>query len=334
MTLIQLDMLKSYPDSSLNRDDIGRVKTSNFGGVNRTRISSQCNKRAWRTSDVFSSETDGSISIRTRSVKEIVNSFSSIKDRTDDEKEKIIKAIKNYLNGSEKSEVMASLSNNELKKLEKQILENEEIKFLEKQAMDCDVALWGRMLASNTDYNVDAACQVSHAITTHETISDTDYFTAVDDLVPNGSGHIDENDFSNGVFHCYVSINLEKLIENLDGDKKKAKMAISGLIKSMMMVSPSGKQNSFAGHSFAEMLMVRSSKNTPVSLINAFLQPVSNKDEGRNILEKSKVKLLNYYNKLKNAYSLKESVLQFDLEKSDSSLEKVVEFLHNSIDEV
>lgn len=46
---LQLHTLTSYPASLLNRDDAGMAKQIPFGGSSRTRISSQCLKRHWRT---------------------------------------------------------------------------------------------------------------------------------------------------------------------------------------------------------------------------------------------------------------------------------------------
>ena len=48
---LQLHTLTSYPASLLNRDDAGFAKRIPFGGAVRTRVSSQCLKRHWRTSD-------------------------------------------------------------------------------------------------------------------------------------------------------------------------------------------------------------------------------------------------------------------------------------------
>lgn len=48
---LQIHTLTSYPASLLNRDDVGFAKRVPFGGVVRTRISSQCLKRHWRTAD-------------------------------------------------------------------------------------------------------------------------------------------------------------------------------------------------------------------------------------------------------------------------------------------
>lgn len=48
---LQIHTLTSFPASLLNRDDAGLAKRMPFGGVERTRISSQCLKRHWRKSE-------------------------------------------------------------------------------------------------------------------------------------------------------------------------------------------------------------------------------------------------------------------------------------------
>jgi len=48
---VQIHTLTSYPGALLNRDDVGFAKRLPFGGSTRTRISSQCLKRHWRTFD-------------------------------------------------------------------------------------------------------------------------------------------------------------------------------------------------------------------------------------------------------------------------------------------
>lgn len=52
-TFIEMHALRSFPPSNLNRDDLGAPKTAIFGGSRRLRISSQCLKRTWRTSEEF-----------------------------------------------------------------------------------------------------------------------------------------------------------------------------------------------------------------------------------------------------------------------------------------
>ncbi len=70
---LQIHTLTSYPASLLNRDDVGFAKRIPFGGTERTRISSQCLKRHWRTADdenaldrIRTSDTGVTMSIRSR----------------------------------------------------------------------------------------------------------------------------------------------------------------------------------------------------------------------------------------------------------------------------
>lgn len=55
---IQLHILTAYPPANLNRDDQGRPKTARMGGYERLRVSSQCLKRTWRTSQIFEDAID------------------------------------------------------------------------------------------------------------------------------------------------------------------------------------------------------------------------------------------------------------------------------------
>jgi CRISPR system Cascade subunit CasC len=52
-TFVEVHALRAFPPSNLNRDDLGTPKTAVFGGSRRLRVSSQCLKRTWRTSDQF-----------------------------------------------------------------------------------------------------------------------------------------------------------------------------------------------------------------------------------------------------------------------------------------
>ncbi|MCB5295251.1 MAG: type I-E CRISPR-associated protein Cas7/Cse4/CasC, partial [Candidatus Cloacimonetes bacterium] len=52
-SLIEIHMIQNHCPANLNRDDLGAPKSCYFGGVLRTRISSQCIKRSIRMSDDF-----------------------------------------------------------------------------------------------------------------------------------------------------------------------------------------------------------------------------------------------------------------------------------------
>ena len=67
-----------------------------------------------------------------------------------------------------------------------------------------DIALFGRMVASEATLNCDASAQVAHSISTHTVQNEYDYFTAVDDLAPEdntGAGHLGTVEFHGQTEH-------------------------------------------------------------------------------------------------------------------------------------
>ncbi len=70
---VEFHALTSHAPSNLNRDELGTPKTAVFGGARRLRISSQCLKRTWRTSEFFRGEfAEELLGIRTNRLPEIV----------------------------------------------------------------------------------------------------------------------------------------------------------------------------------------------------------------------------------------------------------------------
>jgi hypothetical protein len=62
-------MIQNHSPANLNRDDLGAPKTCYFGGVLRSRISSQCLKRSIRMSDEFKALRGG---VRTRQLAKLI----------------------------------------------------------------------------------------------------------------------------------------------------------------------------------------------------------------------------------------------------------------------
>jgi CRISPR system Cascade subunit CasC len=141
-----------------------------------------------------------------------------------------------------------------------------------------DIALFGRMLADTPSKNIEAACQVAHAISVHSIVIEDDYFTAVDDLNDHsadaGAAHIGETGFAAGLFYSYVCINKELLIENLNGDEALANKAIQALTEAAVKVAPEGKQNSFGSRAYASYVRAEVGDQQPRSLSVAFLKPL------------------------------------------------------------
>ena len=67
--LIEIHAIQNHSPANLNRDDLGAPKTCYFGGVLRSRISSQCLKRSIRMSEEFKQLLGG---IRTRRLAELI----------------------------------------------------------------------------------------------------------------------------------------------------------------------------------------------------------------------------------------------------------------------
>ena len=112
--------------------------------------------------------------------------------------------------------------------------------------------------------------------------ADIDWFTAVDDLVVDagevGAGHLNTQEFSSGVFYRYASLNLRQLQDNLGGAPRDKVLEVgSHLLYLLATVVPSAKQQSFAAHNVADLVLA-SFGDMPLSLANAFERPVSDRD--------------------------------------------------------
>jgi CRISPR system Cascade subunit CasC len=300
---IQLHLLTSYPPSNLNRDDLGRPKTARMGGFERLRVSSQSLKRHWRTSDLFQTALSGHIGTRTKRLGwEIYDALieKGIGDKKAMEWAREIAGVFGKMKGENKEkprlgleiEQLAHVSPSEWEaalNLANTVAEEsrapspEELNLLKKEQTAVDIAMFGRMLASNTKFNVEAACQIAHAISVHSVTVQDDYFTAVDDLNDRqedaGSSHIGETGFAAALFYSYICINKTLLVENLDRNEGLANKAIAALTEAAIKVSPTGKQNSFASRAYASYVLAEKGEQQPRSLSVAFLKPVTDSDQ-------------------------------------------------------
>jgi CRISPR system Cascade subunit CasC len=154
-----------------------------------------------------------------------------------------------------------------------------------------DLALFGRMLADLPDKNIDAACQVAHAISTNKVLMDMDFFTAVDDLQPEeetGAGMMGITGFNSSCFYRYSLVDMEQLKENLLGKPAKdaapqeireaeelALKTLEAFLRASVTAIPTGKQTSFAAQNPPDAIFaVVRDKGVPLSLTNAFEKPV------------------------------------------------------------
>lgn len=201
----------------------------------------------------------------------------------------------------------------------------------EAKSYAADVALFGRMIADNKNMNVDAACQVAHAISTHKVEMEMDYFTAVDDLLPgedSGSDMIGTVEFNSSCFYRYSLIDITNLHKNLGLNNDLLKGVVTGFLEASIKAIPTGKQSSMAAQNpvgYARAIV--KTDGSPWSLANAFQKPVyPGRDE---TLEQRSIAALNdYYNRLIKIYG-KDSVICdecFNLyDEKTQSLEQMVQ---------
>ena len=300
---LQLHYLTVYPPSNPNRDDLGQPKTVVYGGKPRLRLSSQAIKRAARLSDVMQNALNGHLGVRTQRLGEEIQT-ALIKKGSDIGKAKEIalrvadvfgkidsSAVKK--NGKIRTKQLAFVSPDERNKaLEiaynalngEEIPEIDELKKLVLRPADgaVDIAMFGRMLADDPEYNREAAVQVSHSITTHQVVTEDDFYTAVDDLkIPSedaGAGFVGQAGFGSGVFYTYVCVNNSLLIENLSGNIELARVSTGALAEALAISTPSGKRNSFAHQTRASYILAESGDQQPRSLAGAFFYPVVEAD--------------------------------------------------------
>jgi CRISPR system Cascade subunit CasC len=180
------------------------------------------------------------------------------------------------------------------------------------ESLTVDIALFGRMTTSNLVADVEAACQVAHAIGTHETMIESDYFTAMDDegMGP-GAGFIGSGDtetfFNASVYYKYVNVDIDALQEHLPSLKPDEAANVAGvLISAAALANPTGKQNAFASYGAHELILVEVSEaKRPLSYANAFLQPVEG-GTGRNFMTESAGALRDYVDSVAAAFAPKD----------------------------
>jgi CRISPR system Cascade subunit CasC len=325
---IEIHILQNFAPSNLNRDDTGNPKDSEFGGVRRARISSQCIKRAIRQHPSFTKATEVSNAMRTRwmtrlLVKPLVNAGKSeeqaqvVAEAFAVQYSKMDKghtSVLLYLSGNEINtaaqsllakwdEITADLKDRKSPTLE--AMAKEMFKALKGRTSAPDIALFGRMLAEKPELNIDAACQVAHALSTHRVNMEMDFYTAVDDLSTDeetGAAMMGVIGFNSACFYRYARIDWEQLVKNLGGDRNLACKTVEGFLRAVAKAVPTGKQNSFAAQNPPDFLLgVARKDGDSWSLANAFETPIKPRKDG-GIMRASVTALDDYWGRLNKVY--------------------------------
>ena len=311
-TFIDIHALQTIPPSNINRDDTGSPKSAFFGGIQRQRVSSQAWKSVIRR--YFESHLDRSkLGVRTRLIADevVARILSSAPEFDADSAEDAVVQAFTAVGNSKRhvklekqegdkrisdravSNAALFLSNQQIDKLAQAIIEANGEKIPPKQVKEIlntehgiEIALFGRMVAEAADFNVDAACQVAHALSVHGSEPDFDYYTAVDDVVrasddATGAGMIGTVEMASSTFYRYANINLDALNANL-GDASVSVEATLAFVRAFIESMPTGKQNSFAARTLPDAVIVTVRNDRPISYVNAFEKAIT-EVEGRRV---------------------------------------------------
>jgi CRISPR system Cascade subunit CasC len=171
-------------------------------------------------------------------------------------------------------------------------------------AAGLEAALFGRMVTSDPEANMDAAIHVAHSNTVHKEESESDYFTVVDDLRVRdeeaGSGGIFDTELTSGLFYGYVVVDVPLLVSNLGNDADLAGKVVEHLIHLIATVSPGAKKGSTAPYGYADLLLLELGRRQPRSLAGAFRKPVPL--DADDVAEGARAALASHLEKLDTAY--------------------------------
>ena len=339
INFLQIHSLHGYSASLLNRDDSGLAKRITYGGKLRTRISSQCLKRHWRVADdVNSLETIDGAATAVRSRETVTREVIEPLRKNTKYNPAVIDAVETVfqtavygkkaesrsgrqpllLGGPEieylanSARVIVEAHANNLKEA-KEAAEDwaKSVKPNMKELRNsCQLpgglvsALFGRMVTSDVEANLDAAIHVAHAFTVHAEESESDYFTVVDDLHriedEAGADHIGETELTSGLFYGYVVIDRRTLLRNLGDDQQMANEVTKRLVNLIATVSPGAKLGSTAPYGYASWLLVEAGDRQPRSLAEAFRVPCGPQ------AEKAEAAMANYIRKIDVVYGVGE----------------------------
>jgi CRISPR system Cascade subunit CasC len=334
MKLIELHILQSFPVSCLNRDDVGAPKTAIFGGASRARISSQCLKRAIRehAKDLSPALFAGNRSrliitplveaLRKHGVPEAkaIETAKAIGDHlatTDEAAEKKgelkVKTLM-FLSPAEVNAIATGLAEIAKKEAKAKDLERAIGKACKSAALKdaADIAIFGRMVASDHSLTVEGAGLFSHALSTHRAENDIDFFSAVDDLQPPeeaGAGMTGTLEFISATYYRYVGLNLG-LLWNKDhlellSTEDRGKV-VDAFLRASILAVPGARQNSMNAHTLpGYVLGVTRDNGQPLQLVNAFESPVRPKN---GLMEASVAALKEHHEQMKKTWGITSTV--------------------------
>lgn len=293
---IEYHILQSFPVTCLNRDDVGAPKSAIVGGVSRARVSSQCWKRQVRQE----LHTFGvKLGVRTKKLEMLITQACEKLGASAEQAEACGKTFAKELADDtlfffSETEAAAFAEYAKTHDFDAAKIKGADVAKVAKKTLapavdGLDIALFGRMVAKVAEMNMEAAASFAHAISTHKTSNEVEFFTALDDLQEEpGSAHMGSLEFNSATYYRYVSLDLGQLYHNLYGNTPCTAEELAGLqkavevfTKALYIAIPTARQTTQSGSCFwdyAQILVrkgqrLQASFESPVSSKNGYLTP-------------------------------------------------------------
>ena len=332
MKLIELHILQSFPVSCLNRDDVGAPKSAVFGGVPRARLSSQCVKRAireyaqdhlpearfggHRTKLIVQPLADAMTrhglraSVALEHASFVADKLAKLDAKSVKEGQTPQVGTLTFLAPAEIEGIAVKVAELALAEPSKKEYEKKIEQFVRGAGLmdGADIAFFGRMAASMPSLTLEGAAMFGHALSTHKTENDLDFFSAVDDLKPKsedaGAGMIGTLEFNSAVYYRYVAVNIDLLFDDAHLGKLTAeerRQVVAAFIRATVMAVPGARKNSMnASVPPSYVLGICKDSGQPIQLINAFEAPV----RAAGLVEASRERLEKHHQELKATWGI------------------------------
>ena len=248
---IEITFLAPYSSVLLNRGQNNMAKQIQFGGANRTRVSSQAQKQRWAKNEdpnsiynVLGAQRD----YRSREIvtDQVMPGLAGLGHSPEllNEVAKTIQVGVYGKNGAERHNrpsmllglpeiqyivmrVDGVLRENpdaeDAKKAVAAMFAREKANILVMNEMTqgnqgARAALFGRFITSFDEANIDSAVSVAHAMSTHSQENEMDHFGTVDDLNDerqvSGSAYMGESELTSCILAGYVVVDVPQLVQN------------------------------------------------------------------------------------------------------------------------
>lgn len=345
---LNIDILRFLPPCRCNRNDNGDQKSIDINGTRRLYVSSQCIKSNIRKyfgfktfSDISYIEDklnnysedmeDESYNLTEKDYNSLIGKKNSGGNKSSNKKTSKKKSKENSEdvaeetinteseNGSSSSgsdNVCIHTSLKELYELRNPVdKDKKDVKVIYNP--NIEISLFGRMYANDKDWNVEAACQVSHAVSIQKTeFEDDTWVCRQSDMSKLGCITMGTSNIGSAIVYYSVNLNIKDLLKKYNNDVEAVKKYVAKFLVATYAHPLESGANGTNHNSQPLFFNVTIGNFIPHNHLEVFYKPVEPDSDIDSIKE-----------------TLKQSIHK-DLEKQKQMIEKYNQFADLKLDEI